>query len=175
MKIPCCLCGVMIAPNAANQCPTCLAQNFDLKSMLQGNTNDAPIVINQCRQCRRYARTDVRYEFCEPESPQLLSICLKHIPILMKKGHSSHTYNKLHVMDSSWIWQEPNSMRLKISITVRTDIDEVTVQQRVPVIFQIKWKMCDKCNREYTNRDWHALGEYFLFFPSLSRMIKPHE
>lgn len=144
-------------PNAANQCPACLAQNFDLKSMLQGNTTEDPSIIHQCRQCRRYARTDVRYEYCEPESPQLLSICLKHIPILTKKGHSSHTYNKLHIMDSSWIWTEPNSMRLKIRVTVRTDIDDVTVQQRVPVMFQIKWRMCNKCNREYTNRQWHAL------------------
>ncbi|VEU45070.1 unnamed protein product [Pseudo-nitzschia multistriata] len=158
-RIPCCLCGTMIMPNKANQCSSCLAQNFDLKSMIQGNTEGEPITIYQCRQCRRFnmkADTNHNYQYCEPESPQLLSICLKHIPILTKKGHSSHT-NKIHIVDSSWIWTEPHSMRLKIRLTVRTDLDEVTVQQRVPVLFKINWKMCNDCDRQYTNRTWQAL------------------
>lgn len=149
----------MIVPNKANQCPSCLAQNFDLKSMIQGNKEGDPLFVYQCRQCRRFnTRSDsTHYQYCEPESPQLLSICLKHIPILTKKGHSSHTFNKIHIVDSSWIWTEPHSMRLKVRLTVRTDIDEVTVQQRVPVLFQIKWKMCTDCDRQYTNRTWQAL------------------
>mmetsp|Transcript_3483 Transcript_3483/g.8292 ORF Transcript_3483/g.8292 Transcript_3483/m.8292 type:complete len:593 (+) Transcript_3483:132-1910(+) len=158
-KIPCCLCGTMILPNAANQCPSCLAQNFDLKSMVQGNKVGDPIVVHQCRQCRCFqARPESdHYQYCEPESPQLLTICLKHIPILNKKGHSNQTYNKIHVMDTSWIWTEPHSMRLKLRLTVRTDVGEVTIQQRVPVVFQIKWKMCQNCDRQYTNRTWQAL------------------
>eukprot|EP00534_Pseudo-nitzschia_fraudulenta_P004890 CAMPEP_0201117116 /NCGR_PEP_ID=MMETSP0850-20130426/1189_1 /ASSEMBLY_ACC=CAM_ASM_000622 /TAXON_ID=183588 /ORGANISM="Pseudo-nitzschia fraudulenta, Strain WWA7" /LENGTH=608 /DNA_ID=CAMNT_0047381357 /DNA_START=106 /DNA_END=1932 /DNA_ORIENTATION=- len=149
----------MILPNAANQCPHCLAQNFDLKSMIQGNKDGDPIIVHQCRQCRRFnTRTDsTHYQYCEPESPQLLSICLKHVPILNKKGHSTQSHNKIHVVDSSWIWTEPHSMRLKIRLTVRTDLDEVTIQQRVPVVFQIKWKMCNNCDRQYTNRTWQAL------------------
>jgi len=159
-KIPCCLCGTMIMPNKANQCSSCLAQNYDLKSMIQGNAVGDPIIIYQCRQCRRFntrAETNQHYQYCEPESPQLLTICLKHIPILAKKGHSSHTHNKIHIVDSSWIWTEPHSMRLKLRLTVRTDLDEVTVQQRVPVVFQIKWKMCNECDRQYTNRTWQAV------------------
>ena len=158
-KIPCCLCGTMILPNAANQCPSCLAQNFDLKSMVQGNKVGDPIMVHQCRQCRCFqARPESdHYQYCEPESPQLLTICLKHIPILNKKGHSNQTYNKIHVMDTSWIWTEPHSMRLKLRLTVRTDVGEVTIQQRVPVVFQIKWKMCQNCDRQYTNRTWQAL------------------
>jgi len=158
-KIPCCLCGTMILPNAANQCPSCLAQNFDLKSMVQGNKVGDPLVVHQCRQCRCFntrPESD-HYQYCEPESPQLLTICLKHIPILNKKGHSNQTYNKIHVMDTSWIWTEPHSMRLKLRLTVRTDVGEVPIQQRVPVVFQIKWKMCQNCDRQYTNRTWQAL------------------
>lgn len=153
-KIPCCLCGTLIEPNAANQCPSCLAQNFDLQSLLQGNDRGDPIIVHQCRQCRRYARTYTHYEYCEAESPQLLSICLKHIPVLTKKGHTS---NQLQVVDASWIWTEPHSMRLKLRVTVRTEVEHVAIQQRVPVIFAIHWKMCNNCNREFTNRTWHAL------------------
>lgn len=163
-KIPCCLCGTMILPNAANQCPSCLAQNFDLKSMIQGNKDGDPIIVHQCRQCRRFAATtdnpnsNTHYQYCEVESPQLLTICLKHIPVLTKKGHSVYK-NKIHILDSSWIWTEPHSMRLKIRLTVRTDLEDtgVTVQQRVPVLFKINWKMCNNCDRQYTNRTWQAL------------------
>lgn len=144
----------MIIPNAANQCPTCLAQKFDLKEMIQGTNHGEPLVIHQCRQCRRFARTPTHYEYCDPESPQLLSICLKHIPVLIKRGHAS---NKLHIKDAMFIWTEPNCMRLKVRVTVQTVVENVTIQQRVPVEFQIKWKMCSTCDREYTNRTWHAV------------------
>jgi nonsense-mediated mRNA decay protein 3 len=48
-------------------------------------------------------------------------------------------------------------MRLKIRVTVRTEIEQVMIQQRVPVEFIVQWKMCSSCNREFTNRTWHAL------------------
>jgi len=52
-------------------------------------------------------------------------------------------------------------MRLKLRLSVRADIGEstraVTVQQRVPVEFIVQWKQCPACNREFTNRTWHAL------------------
>jgi len=48
-------------------------------------------------------------------------------------------------------------MRLKVRVTIRTEMENVQMQQRVMVEFQIKWKQCPDCNREYTNRTWHAL------------------
>lgn len=159
IKIPCCLCGTMILPNGANQCSACLAQQFNLKDMLQ--KDGKPLIVRQCRKCRRYARTDTCYEYCEPESPQLLSICLKHIPAFVSKGHSSHSStgssSKLHVVDAIWVWTEPHSMRLKIRVTVRTEMESVQLQQRVLVEYHVHWKMCPDCDREYTNRTWQAL------------------
>lgn len=52
-------------------------------------------------------------------------------------------------------------MRLKVRITVRADVGEsnrsVTVQQRLPIEFHVQWKQCLDCNREFTNRTWHAV------------------
>lgn len=52
-------------------------------------------------------------------------------------------------------------MRLKVRLTVRADVGEsnrsVTVQQRVPIEFHVQWKQCLDCNREFTNRTWHAV------------------
>lgn len=152
-KIPCCLCGTLIFPNGANQCAACLSQQFDLKELLQ--RHGQTLTVHQCRQCRRYARTDQLYEHCEPESPQLLSICLKHIPAFVntKKGASS----KLHIVDAIWVWTEPHSMRLKVRVTLRAEMESVQIQQRVLVEFNVSFKQCSECNREYTNRTWHAL------------------
>lgn len=48
-------------------------------------------------------------------------------------------------------------MRLRIRVTVRTETQEVTIQQRVLVEFHVRFKQCNDCNREYTNRTWHAV------------------
>jgi nonsense-mediated mRNA decay protein 3 len=140
----------MILPNAANQCPTCLAQEFNLTERLQrGPAGQKHIVIHQCRNCRRFARTPTRYEFAEHESPELLSICLKHIPALNQ--------HDLQLVDASWIWTEPHCMRLKVRLTVRTELLSVVVQQRVMVELHVQFQMCPECNRDFTNRTWHAL------------------
>eukprot|EP00934_Nitzschia_sp_Nitz4_P006638 Nitzschia sp. Nitz4//scaffold4_size323378//280638//282290//NITZ4_000709-RA/size323378-processed-gene-0.308-mRNA-1//1//CDS//3329553546//6628//frame0 len=150
VQIPCCLCGTPIFPNAANQCNACLAQQFDLKDLLYRNTGGM-LDVYQCRQCRKFARTPQHYEYCEPESPQLLSICLKHIPAFV------NSKTKLHIVDAMWVWTEPHSMRLKVRVTLRTEVDQVPLQQRVLVEFQIKWKQCHDCNREFTSRTWQAI------------------
>jgi nonsense-mediated mRNA decay protein 3 len=155
MQIPCCLCGTMIAPNAANQCTNCLAQQFDLKGVLQGKSGDM-LLIKQCRQCRKYARTDTCWEACEPESNPLLSICMKHIPAL-KAGSVAQNQYQLQLVDAIWVWTEPNNMRLKLRLTVRAVLENVPVQQRVLVEFIVKFHQCPDCNREYTNRTWQAL------------------
>ena len=55
------------------------------------------------------------------------------------------------------VWTEPHSMRIRIRVTVRTEIQEVTIQQRVLVEFHVRFKQCNDCNREFTNRTWHAV------------------
>jgi len=152
VKIPCCLCGIPILPNAANQCAACLTQQFNLQELLQKGGDR--IDIHQCRQCRRFARTDTVSEHCGMESPQLLSICLKHIPAFVQTRSSSA---KLHIVDAIWVWTEPHSMRLKVRVTVRTELENIQMQQRLMVEFQIKWKQCPDCNREFTSRTWQAI------------------
>jgi nonsense-mediated mRNA decay protein 3 len=152
VHIPCCLCGVPILPNSANQCNACLAQEFDLKSLLQKGHDRIP--IHQCRQCRKFARTDTVFERCGPESPQLLSICLKHIPAFVQTKSSTA---KLQIIDAIWVWTEPNSMRLKVRVTVRTELENVQLQQRIMVEFEVRWKQCPDCNREFTSRTWSAI------------------
>jgi nonsense-mediated mRNA decay protein 3 len=48
-------------------------------------------------------------------------------------------------------------MRFKLLVTVRTEIQNVVVQQRVVVLLHCAWQMCPDCKREYGNRTWQAL------------------
>jgi nonsense-mediated mRNA decay protein 3 len=153
VEIPCCVCGTMIFPNAANQCPSCLAQDFNLQSRLQRGPSGAEhSTVFQCRECRRFKRTEKHYEHAEPESPELLSLCLKAIPAL-----SSSAEPRLHLVDAGWVYTEPHSMRWKVRLTVRTEIQSVTLQQRVVVELYNQFQQCIDCNREFTNRTWHAV------------------
>jgi nonsense-mediated mRNA decay protein 3 len=148
----------MIAPNAANQCISCLASSVDLKATVaRGPGGSDEICIYQCRTCRKFQNTPKHYMFADPESPELLSIALKHIPAIQNGNSSSSSGSPLQLVDASWIWTEPHSMRLRIRLTVRTEIQNVLVEQRVPVELKIRWQMCPECNREFTNRTWHAL------------------
>lgn len=54
-------------------------------------------------------------------------------------------------------------MRFKVRLTVRTELLQVSVQQRVMVELHCQFKMCPDCNREYTNRTWHALVQLRQF------------
>lgn len=139
----------MILPNEANQCQSCLASEVNLSSLLQRGPGGAhDIVIHQCRQCRQFQVTEKLYKFMEPESQELLTVCLKNIPAL----HSNAAGPKMKLVDAMWIWTEPHSMRLKVRLTVRATVQGVQVQQRVLVELKIQFKQCPDCNREYTNR-----------------------
>lgn len=143
VEIPCCLCGSMIQPNAANQCGPCLAQTIDWKDKFRG-----PFYTYQCRVCRRFqnATNSKRYDFMEPESPELLAVCLKTLPL-----------SQFKVVDASWIFTEPHSMRWKVKVTLRKEVESVMVQQRLMVELINKWQMCGDCNRQFTNRTWQAV------------------
>ena len=75
---------------------------------------------------------------------------------------------KLHLVDAHWIWTEPHSMRFKLHLTVRYTIENVPVQQRVQVELKNQWKQCPDCNREFTNRTWHALVQVRQAAPNYS-------
>jgi len=76
-KILCCLCGVEIDANPANMCVNCLRGQVDITEGIPKQ-----IIMHQCRGCLRYLRPP--WAACEPESRELLAICLKKITGLNK-------------------------------------------------------------------------------------------
>ena len=76
-KVLCCLCGVSIDPNAANMCVNCLRGQVDITENIPKS-----LILHQCRGCQRILRPP--WVACEPESRELLAVCLKKITGLNK-------------------------------------------------------------------------------------------
>mmetsp|Transcript_2240 Transcript_2240/g.4584 ORF Transcript_2240/g.4584 Transcript_2240/m.4584 type:complete len:626 (-) Transcript_2240:102-1979(-) len=163
--IPCCTCGAIITPNPSNQCAACLA-TIDISSIVQRGPGGQDLVIHQCRQCRRYDRNGDGRHFMllDPESPDMMATLLKQIPALSGKGQQHMRQSgveALHLLDSLFIWTEPNSMRMRLMLTLKADINEaprtVSIQQRVKVEFKVQWRQCNDCIKESRSRTWQAI------------------
>lgn len=68
------------------------------------------LILHHCRECNRYQRPP--WISCEPESPQLLQLCLKHV-----KGLS-----RVKLIDAQFIWTEPHSRQLKVKLTIQKEV-----------------------------------------------------
>ena len=159
-SIPCCLCGVLITANSANQCSICLSQQFDLTSLL----NPEDLCINRCRRCLRYqsSHNASRFEVVDAESAELLALCLKRIPAFGVHGAVSGIVSgvtNLKLVDANFVWTEPHSKRLKLKVTVRADLADsaVSFQQRVLVELRERNKQCVECERSFANQTWQAV------------------
>lgn len=161
--IPCCTCGATITPNPSNQCAACLA-TVDIASLVRRGPGGGDLIIYQCRQCRNFdPHGDGKQRFIqvELESPELMAILLKQIPALTKQAN--HHVRKagisnLKIIDSSYIWTEPNSMRMRILLTLRAEINaRVSIEQRIKVDFIIRWAQCPDCTKESRQRTWQAI------------------
>ena len=150
VNVLCCVCGVPIAPNAANTCASCLASSADIT---RGISTEA--TLHQCRDCKRWHRGAGKWMGCELESRELMSLCLSMVSGLRtnKSGEKG-----ARLVDASWIWTEPHSMRLKVRLTVQKEIQQGTVlQQSFMVEFIVRNQQCVDCQAEFRQGGWKSL------------------
>lgn len=67
--------------------------------------------VNFCRNCERFLSPPATWVITEPESRELLAICLKKL-----KGLS-----KVRLIDAGFIWTEPHSKRLRVKLTIQKE------------------------------------------------------
>jgi nonsense-mediated mRNA decay protein 3 len=145
----CCMCGVPIAPNAANTCASCLASTSDIT---RGISTEA--TLHQCRGCQRWHKDAGKWLACELESRELMALCLSHISGLRANKNAQ----KVRLIDASWIWTEPHSMRLKVRLTVQREVQAGTIlQQSFTVTFVVRNQQCIECQAEFRQGSWKAL------------------
>ncbi|EJC99301.1 NMD3-domain-containing protein [Fomitiporia mediterranea MF3/22] len=142
-RVLCADCGTLIEPNSANLCIACLRNSVDITEGIpkQGS-------LSFCRNCERFLSPPSAWTIAEPESRELLAICLKKL-----KG-----LNKVRLIDSGFIWTEPHSKRIKVKLTIQKEVFTSTILQQVfQVEFIVQYTQCSECARLAAKNTWKAL------------------
>jgi hypothetical protein len=77
----------------------------------------------------------------EWESRELLALCLKHVPGL----------GKMHIVDAAFVWTEPHSKRIKVSIHARYQVTESMGADRLEAlpVSNVRGRCGSRCKRRY--------------------------
>lgn len=138
----CCSCGVSMIPNQTMRCAQCLKSEV---SIVDGISRQC--VIAHCRNCNRYNRPP--WSKCEPESRELLGMCLKKIKGIGKE---------VRLVDASFIWTEEHSRRIKVKITVQKEVAKDSVLQQTMVVeFQVVNQQCEDCQKSFTPHGFNGI------------------
>ena len=70
--------------------------------------------VSFCRNCERFLSPPTSWTLAKPESSELLAICLRKL-----KGLS-----KVRLTEAHFIWTEPHSKRLRVSMTIQKEVRE---------------------------------------------------
>lgn len=65
-----------------------------------------------CKNCDRFLSPPNAWTIAEPESRELLALCLKKL-----KG-----LNKVRLVDAAFVWTEPHSKRIKVKLTIQKEV-----------------------------------------------------
>lgn len=141
-RILCCSCALPIAPNPAAMCMNCIKMHTDIT---EGIPREG--VIQFCRDCERYLMPPTQWVSAQPESRELLALCLKKIRGL----------NKVRLVDAKFRWTEPHSRRVKVILTIQKEAFTSTIlQQTFEVEFSVAYQQCPECAKTFTHHTWKA-------------------
>jgi len=138
----CCSCGVPMVPNTTMRCAQCLKSEVSITDGISRQ-----IALPHCRNCGRYNKPP--WTHCEPESRELLGMCLKRMKGIGKE---------VRLVDASFIWTEEHSKRIKVKVTVQKEIASGSVLQQTMVCeFTIVNQQCEECQKSFTPHVWQAV------------------
>ncbi|KAK8837653.1 hypothetical protein M9Y10_036186 [Tritrichomonas musculus] len=140
--VPCCMCGILIEPNPSSMCLSCLRQQADFAREIPNSSS-----IIYCKSCGRYQTSPTTWAAAELESPELLNICMKRITGL----------KDMKVIDSRFLYTEPHSRRIRISLTVQKPYNDAVLRQTLIITFVVQLQQCPECCEAATPREhWIA-------------------
>ncbi|KAF2458930.1 nonsense-mediated mRNA decay protein 3 [Lineolata rhizophorae] len=161
--ILCCNCGIPIdgTTSAGALCPSCLALSVDASAGIQREG-----VLHFCKDCDRWLSPPAQWLVAQPESRELLALCLRRL-----RGLS-----KVRLVDANFVWTEPHSRRIRVRLTVQMeapgsgggggggvgganggDAGPTIVQQTFEVEFVVATQQCPDCAKSYTHNAWRAV------------------
>ncbi|CDO69114.1 hypothetical protein BN946_scf185042.g16 [Trametes cinnabarina] len=142
-RVLCADCGTPIVPNSANLCVACLRNSVDITEGIPKQAS-----VSYCRNCERFLSPPSTWTIAQPESKELLAICLKKL-----KG-----LNKVRLTDAHFIWTEPHSKRLRISLTIQKEVLTNTILEQVfEIEYLVQYGQCPDCAKLAAKNTWKAL------------------
>lgn len=142
-NVLCCMCGILIPPNAANMCVKCLRSQVDISEGLQKR-----LAILHCPDCGRYLQPPKTWVKAELESKELLTFCIKRLKNL----------NKVRLVHAEFVWTEPHSKRIKLKLRVQKEVMNGAILEQAYVVEYVQQEqLCEVCSRVQANPDqWEA-------------------
>ncbi|KAJ7638333.1 NMD3 family-domain-containing protein [Roridomyces roridus] len=142
-QILCADCGTPITPNSANLCVACLRNSVDITEGIPKQAS-----VSFCRNCERFLSPPQTWTLARPESSELLSICLRKL-----KG-----LNKVRLTEAHFIWTEPHSKRLRVSMTIQKEVLTNTIlEQTFELEYLVQHGQCPDCAKLAAKNTWKAL------------------
>ncbi|KAG8824734.1 hypothetical protein FRC17_009032 [Serendipita sp. 399] len=142
-RVLCADCGTPIEPNSANLCMPCLRNTVDVTEGIPKSAS-----LSFCRNCDRFLSPPATWTIAQPESRELLAICLKKL-----KG-----LNKVRLVDAGFIWTEPHSKRLRVKLTIQKEVFTSTIVEQVfEVEYVVQHGQCPDCTRLAAKNTWQAV------------------
>ncbi|KAF7796379.1 hypothetical protein EIP86_007556 [Pleurotus ostreatoroseus] len=142
-RVLCADCGTPIVPNSANLCVACLRNTVDITEGIPKQAS-----ISFCRNCERFLSPPATWTLARPESQELLAICLKKL-----KGLS-----KVRLTDAHFIWTEPHSKRLRVSMTIQKEVLTATILEQIfEIEYLVQHGQCPDCAKLAAKNTWKAL------------------
>ncbi|KAL6307035.1 NMD3-domain-containing protein [Sparassis latifolia] len=142
-RVLCADCGTPIVPNSANLCVACLRNTVDITEGIPKQAS-----ISYCRNCERILSPPTTWAIVRPESQELLAICLRKL-----KG-----LNKVRLTEAHFIWTEPHSKRLRVSLTIQKEVLTSTILEQVfEIEYLVQHGQCPDCTKLAAKNTWKAL------------------
>ncbi|KAM0671376.1 ribosome stability and mRNA decay protein [Ordospora colligata] len=136
--ILCCKCGIPIEPRLMNMCDRCLVAEVGISSKVKRS-----VAVERCRGCERYLQPPNNWvEFSWGSREFLL--------FLVKKNK---TLSKLCIVDSNFVYTEPNSKKIVVGLVIK-DSD---VEQSLEIRYSIKNQQCADCAKVEAKQYWNSL------------------
>ncbi|KAJ7446898.1 NMD3 family-domain-containing protein [Mycena galericulata] len=132
-QILCADCGTPITPNSANLCVACLRNSVDITEGIPKQAS-----VSFCRNCERFLSPPQTWTLARPESSELLSI--------------------LRLTEAHFIWTEPHSKRLRVSMTIQKEVLTNTIlEQTFELEYLVQHGQCPDCAKLAAKNTWKAL------------------
>ncbi|THH26802.1 hypothetical protein EUX98_g7383 [Antrodiella citrinella] len=142
-RVLCADCGTPIVPNSANLCVACLRNTVDITEGIPKQAS-----VSFCRNCERFLSPPATWTIARPESQELLAICLRKL-----KG-----LNKVRLTEAHFIWTEPHSKRLRVSMTIQKEVLTSTILEQIfEIEYLVQHGQCPDCTKLAAKNTWKAL------------------